>query len=91
MFEPAYIRLAQAVVLQAVKDVIKPIRFGPHDRSAGSIKADARKFIRKAALEDGYERNIFELAGVDPRRILAHLEEKMKNHEDKGKVRKGVL
>jgi hypothetical protein len=84
MFEPAYIRLAQAVVLQAVKDVIKPVRFSPNDRSARSIKADARKFIRKAALEDGYERGIFELAGMDPRLVLAHLET-ARNHTGRGK------
>ncbi|AEG14490.1 hypothetical protein SAMN02745218_01147 [Desulfofundulus australicus DSM 11792] len=78
MFEPAYIRLAQAVVLQAIKDVIKPVRFSSNDRSARSIKADARKFIRKAVLEDGYERGIFELAGMDPRRVQAYLEERIR-------------
>ncbi|MGB9804850.1 hypothetical protein [Desulfofundulus sp.] len=78
MFGPAYIRLAQAIIIQAVKDVIRPVRFGPHDHSAGYIKADARKFIRKAALEDGYERGIFELAGMDPRWVQAYLEKKIR-------------
>ncbi|RKO66408.1 hypothetical protein [Desulfofundulus salinus] len=85
MFEPAYTRLARAVVLQAVKDAVNPVRCGSRDYSVRNIKADARKFIRKAVLEDGYEHGIFELAGVDPRRVLAHLEERMKTHVDSGR------
>ncbi|WP_435374052.1 hypothetical protein [Desulfofundulus salinus] len=85
MFDPAYIRLAQAVVLQALKDAVNPVRLNGRDYSARHIKADARKFIRKAVREDGYERSIFELAGVDPRRVLTHLEERMKRHVDSGR------
>ena len=85
MLEPAYVRMAQAIVLRAVKDALNPVRNGSHDYSARYIKADARKFIQKAALEDGYERGIFELAGIDPRLVLAHLEERMKRHVDCGR------
>ncbi|RDV83892.1 hypothetical protein [Ammonifex thiophilus] len=75
-----YRRVARAVVAQAVWDVLKP-RHVSSEAERVLVREDALRFIRKAVEEDGYERWLFEVAGVCPRRLLKKLRERLSRQE----------
>ncbi|MBO8128923.1 MAG: hypothetical protein H0Z39_06960 [Peptococcaceae bacterium] len=70
----AYRRLARAIVSQAVRDVLRPVKVNARDWPVWYIRADARRFLRNGAEKDGHECCVFELAGICPRQVLKAIE-----------------
>jgi hypothetical protein len=62
-------QLARATVLQAMRDILYPARFEKDEAGQEEIRRDALFFLSIAVDEDGYERGVFELAGICPRRL----------------------
>lgn len=75
-----YRQIARAVVAQAVWDVLKP-RHVSSESERVLVREDALRFIRKAVEEDGYERWLFEVAGVCPRKLWSLLRERLSRQE----------
>ncbi|ACX52026.1 MULTISPECIES: hypothetical protein [Ammonifex] len=70
----AYREIARAVVFQALRDAIKP-KFVSSEGERRAVKEDALRFLRKAVEEDGYERLLFEVAGICARQALKWVSE----------------
>ncbi|MGO0122250.1 hypothetical protein [Desulfothermobacter acidiphilus] len=70
----AYREIARAVVFQALRDAVKP-KFVSSEGERRAVKEDALRFLKKAVDEDGYERLLFEVAGICARQALKWLAE----------------